>query len=82
MDALHEERELRVHVFVEALEECLADILAHLGVAFDSNAGGTSEQKREVLLEEIEVETCGGSSSLACLLVWVLFVGTYRGKRG
>ena len=60
----------------------MADILAHLGVAFDSDAGGTSEQKREVLQEEVEVETGSGASSLAWLLVWVLLVGAYRDKGG
>ena len=57
LDGFHEERELRVHLAVEALVEGLAEILAHLGVAFDPDAGPTSEQECEIVRFTGVVET-------------------------
>ena len=44
-DALHEERELGVHVAVESLEQRIADVFAHFGVTDNTKAGFAPENK-------------------------------------
>ena len=64
LDAVHEEWKLGVHVIVEALEKCLTDVSAHLGVAFDSKAGLASKQESGILQIILVIEI-GDTTSLA-----------------